>query len=166
MSALDRNAIRRALRREAAWRRRRGVMLLQASLDAHYDIETTPLLKQILLLETPAVAPAFSANRGGNRYMADGIESTGTDSGTDSGAILVGAGTRRESRNFRGKNKRRRRCLNAGGCAKTTATVGGRVGDREDDDNESSSMLRSVLEGVMDLAAVEKALLRQIVLFL
>lgn len=161
MSALDRNAIRRALRREAAWRRRRGVMLLKVSLDAQYDTET-PLLKQKLLLETLPVAPAFSANRGGNRYITDGIESTGTDSG----AILVGEGTRRESINFRGKNKRHGRCLNAGGCAKTTATVGGTVGDREDDDNESSLMLRSVLEGVMDLAAVEKALLRQIVLFL
>lgn len=181
MSALDRNAIRRALRREAAWRRRRDVILLRAALDERYD-PISNSMKPPKIQKTPAAtaaaaaAPApFSASRGrSTKHATDDFEIAATDDNSSSSGVIVGdAERRRECPETTttvgidsGKNKHHRRCLNADDCA-VVGTVRGTVGGREGGQNDNKSLvLRSILEGVMDLAAVENALLRQIVMYL
>lgn len=121
----ERNAIRRALRREAAWRRRRGVVLLKT----HLEKQPLPLP------ESP------SPNR------------------------VVGSGTGAGGEAWAGKQKRP--CARGAGFHLTSATstkaevaAGGRG------EVDGLLLLRRVIEGVVDLAAREEALFRQIIMFL
>eukprot|EP00903_Cladosiphon_okamuranus_P020143 g18494.t1 len=118
----ERNAIRRALRCEAAWRRRRSVVLLKTHLKN----------------QPPHLAGFPSPN-----LVAGG---SGTAGDIRAGKLkrVGGAGVH----------------PHAAKSARMVATAGGTDGV------DGSLLLRSVLEGVVNLAAREEALFRQIVLFL
>lgn len=133
----ERNAIRRALRSEAAWRRRKNVVLLK-----------TYLKKQLQAEAATAPIPLSASTRprlrmqSPNRVGVIGI-----------GESILGGRLKRTG----GANSHPL----AEKPTKAVATAeGGRGGEND------RMLLRRVLEGVVDLAAREEALFRQIVMFL
>lgn len=141
----ERNTIRRALRCEAAWRRRRSVVLLKTHL------EKQPPQEKIgaATASTPSSAAARPrlGNQSPNRVGGSG-NNVGGGEDIRSGRLKRAAGT--SSHSLTAKSAK----------AAAAAARGG------SDGVDHLLPLRRVLEGVVDLAAREEALFRQIVMFL
>lgn len=141
----ERNAIRRALRCEAAWRRRRSVVLLKTHLEKQQQQPPPPLQVEATIASTPSLAlsdPRFGL------LSPDRVGGSGSGEDMWSGRLK-----RKGETSFRPTTTKSAKVLAA-------AAEGGRGGV------DDSLLLRRVLEGVVDLAAREEALFRQIVTFL
>lgn len=140
----QRNAIRRALRREAAWRRRRNVVLLKVFIENQFRLKTTA--------DTVRSPPATSGTG-----VLDGVDNNcRSGSGNGSGPVADHGTCKPEGRIHR---------TNAGPATKlvktaaVTAVEGAGCGD-------GMWSLQGTLERLVDLAGREEALFRQTVLFL
>lgn len=142
----ERNAIRRALRCEAAWRRRRSVVLLKASLENKLKKKQQPPQQR-----QQAEEEAASGTWEGIPLPNDG--GSGSDGGDHAGGGRIKRKERTDGESFLPPSAR---------SEKAAATAEARRGRIPDD----SQVLRRVLEGVVDLAGREEALFRQILLFL
>ena len=142
----ERNTIRRALRCEAAWRRRRSVVLLKTHL------ESPPPPPWLQAEAAAASAPSLRAFDPRLRLLSPS-RATSSGSGSGSGEDMSP-----------GRLKRPGVTSVRPGTTKLAKAVAAADGSRDGVDD--SLLLRRVLEGVVDLAAREEALFRQIVMFL
>lgn len=180
-SAAERNAIRRALRREVSWRRRRGIVLAKTRLEQRLKVsEAAAVAAATAAAATPtAIAemaaglppPAGLGNNSGatgvgcKRYAKDD-EGIAPGSVTPRGVVLgkgpAGGGE--------GVRRRRRRCaggmLTAPTAPPTLVEGEGENGGAKGVGPEEAVLLKGMLEGVTDLAGCEEALFRQVVMFM
>lgn len=137
----ERNAIRRALRREAAWRRRRSVVLLKVYLDRQQrQLQTTAAA---VGAGTAAMPLPACVGGSANRDNVGGTTSFKRSKGKMRDAISV-------------------QLPRVASLDKPTAEAEGGAGGGIDD----FLYLRTLLEGVVDLAGHEEALFQQIVTLL
>eukprot|EP00904_Undaria_pinnatifida_P003933 jgi/Undpi1/13540/HiC_scaffold_8.g03199.m1 len=149
-SAAGRNAIRRALRREVSWRRRRGVVLAKTFLENRLKVGAAGL--------PPPVCLGGGGDAAGIGCLRNAdSEGVGPESVRTRG-VAFGDGA------AGGRSKRCR--ADVGGMWAAPTTGGRGSGGVQGVVLEEAVPLRGVLEGLMDLAGCEEALFRQVVMFL
>lgn len=132
----QRNAIRRALRREAAWRRRRSVVLLKVFLEKRFRLKATA---------GPALTPPAAAGT----HVLDRVAGSRGGSGLAPGGGACKLGEMMPS-------------TNAGPATKFVKTAAVTV-TKEAGHANGMRALQGALEGLVDLAGREEALFRQVV---
>lgn len=137
----ERNAIRRALRREAAWRRRRSVVLLKVHLEKRRRLQQAAAATAAAAVGAGEEVLPLPTRVGGGGTAVSNFKRKGRMCDTAAAAAAVRARARIE---------------------KLTAGAGGGAADGAD----GLLSLRMLLEGVVELAGHEEALFQQIVMFL